>query len=90
MMARCSEPGQVFLARRLAALLREPSRRTVERHMLFVHDAGAWREDIVDLLVAKVTQPTELTVVKIEELQAFVARVYEAAERAPGSTSSES
>lgn len=43
LMARCSDRGQVFLARRLGALLREPERRRVERHMLFVHDAASWK-----------------------------------------------
>ncbi|MFZ3491791.1 hypothetical protein ACODT5_00870 [Streptomyces sp. 5.8] len=88
LMARCNERGQVFLARRLGALLREPGRRQVERHMLFVHDAKTWKEDIVAGLGAKVTQRTELTVVKIEALREFIGRVYDAAETAPGSTTS--
>ncbi|MFD7900589.1 Hachiman antiphage defense system protein HamA [Streptomyces sp. NPDC059743] len=88
LMARCADRGQVFLARRLGALLREPGRRRVERHMLFVHDAASWKEDIVAGLGAKVTQRTELTVVKIDDLKEFVGRVYEAAETAPGSTTS--
>ncbi|MFE4263403.1 Hachiman antiphage defense system protein HamA [Streptomyces sp. NPDC056883] len=88
LMARCSERGQVFLARRLGALLRDPGHRQVERHMLFVHDAKSWKEDIVTGLGAKVTQRTELTVVKIDDLKDFVGRVYDAAETAPGSTTS--
>ncbi|MEU3907938.1 Hachiman antiphage defense system protein HamA [Streptomyces goshikiensis] len=87
LMARCSDRGQVFLARRLGALLRDPGRRQVERHMLFVHDAKTWKEDIVAGLGAKVTQRTELTVVKIEGLRDFIGRVYDAAVAAPGSTS---
>lgn len=79
-MARCNDRGQVFLAKRLAGLLAEPKNRSVERHMLFVHDAGAWKDDIVTLLSDVVTEPTSLTVVKIEELKNFIARVYAAAE----------
>ncbi|MER7919055.1 MULTISPECIES: hypothetical protein [unclassified Streptomyces] len=82
-MNRCAERGQGFLARRLAALIRNPANRVVERHMLFVHDTDAWKDDVVELLVDKVTQPTELTVVKIDDLQAFVAGVYTAAEDVP-------
>jgi hypothetical protein len=82
-MNRCAERGQGFLARRLAALIRDPANRVVEWHMLFVHDTDTWKDDVVDLLAAKVTQPTELTVVKIDKLQSFVARVYAAAEDVP-------
>lgn len=83
-MARCNDRGQTFLAKRLAGLLAKPEYRTVERHMLFVHDARAWKDDIVTLLSAVVTEPTSLTVVKIEELKDFVAKVYAAAELATG------
>lgn len=83
-MARCADRGQGFLARRLADLLRAPGNRVVERHILFVHDAGAWQEDVVALLADKVTEPTALTVIKIENLKNFIARVYAAAETAPG------
>ncbi|MFF3381321.1 hypothetical protein ACFYXF_51285 [Streptomyces sp. NPDC002680] len=79
-MARCLERGQGFLARRLAELLRHPKHRVVERHMVFVHEAANWRDDVVTLLAAIVTQPTQLTVVKIRGLQDFIGRVYEAAE----------
>lgn len=82
-MNRCAEQGHGFLARRLAGLIRNPADRVVERHMLFVHDTGAWKDDVVDLLADKVTHPTELTVVKIDDLQSFVARVYTAAEDVP-------
>lgn len=82
-MNRCAERRQSYLARRLAALISNPAGRVVERHMLFVHDTGTWKEDVVDLLADKVTQPTELTVVKIDDLQSFVARVYTAAEDVP-------
>ncbi|MEU2510013.1 Hachiman antiphage defense system protein HamA [Streptomyces sp. NPDC007863] len=88
LMARCADRGQAFLALRLGALLRDPERRQVERHMLFVHDAGSWKEDIVAGLSMKVTERTELTVVKIDDLKEFVGRVYEAAETAPSTTSS--
>ncbi|MFC8728201.1 Hachiman antiphage defense system protein HamA [Streptomyces bacillaris] len=88
LMARCNDRGQVFLVRRLGALLRDPGRRQVERHMLFVHDARSWKEDIVAGLGAMVTQRTELTVVAIDDLKEFVGRVYDAAETAPGTTTS--
>lgn len=83
--ARCMERGQGFLARRLAELLRHPNNRLVERHMVFIHDAAKWKDDIITSLAAVVTQPTELTVVKIDNLQAFIARVYRAAETNPTS-----
>ncbi|MEU9074525.1 hypothetical protein AB0D22_07560 [Kitasatospora sp. NPDC048538] len=86
LMVRCHERGQTFLSRRLAALLTPPARRRVERHMVFVHDAKSWKPDIVDRLDALVTVRTRLTVVKVDALQDFVARVYDAAEAAPGST----
>ncbi|MFI1177627.1 Hachiman antiphage defense system protein HamA [Streptomyces melanogenes] len=82
-MNRCADRGHEFLAKRLAELLARPLDRVVERHMLFVHDAGVWKDDVVELLAAKVSQPTELTVVKIDGLQDFVARVYKAAEADP-------
>ncbi|WP_199034021.1 hypothetical protein [Glycomyces salinus] len=82
-MARCLERGHGFLARRLGALIREPDDRTIERHMVFVHDAAAWKEDVVDLLAERVTEPTELTVVKIDELRSFILEIYAAAESAP-------
>jgi len=85
-MARCFAEGRLFLARQLGALLNQPGRRQVERHMLFVHDAASWKEDIVTGLDAKVTKPTELTVVKIPDLREFISRVYDAAETAPGTT----
>ncbi|MFG2489392.1 Hachiman antiphage defense system protein HamA [Streptomyces virginiae] len=88
LMARCNDRGHTFLSRRLGALLREGAPRRVERHMLFVHDAKSWKEDIVVGLGAKVIQRTELTVVKIDDLKEFVGRVYDAAETAPGSTTS--
>ena len=83
-MARCADRNLTFLVRRLAGLLRDPGNRVVERHMLFVHESSAWKQDVVDLLAAKVTLPTELTVVTIVRLQECVAPVYEAAEGAPG------
>lgn len=83
-MARCLNHGHMFLARHLAALTSRPENRTVERHMLFVHDTGTWNEDVVELLADKVTEPTELTVVMIDNLQEFVIRVYGAAEQVPG------
>ncbi|MEU2075533.1 hypothetical protein [Streptomyces sp. NPDC013489] len=86
-MNRCAERGQGFLARRLADLIKNPQDRVVERHMVFVHDNGKWKDDVVELLAAKVTEPTELTVVKIDNLQEFVARVYQAAEQAVGQRS---
>ncbi|WP_331718347.1 Hachiman antiphage defense system protein HamA [Streptomyces sp. NBC_00624] len=82
-MVRCSERGHPFLVGHLAGLLRRPRDRVVERHMVFVHDAGAWKEDVVTLLAKVVTQPTELTVVKVQDLKEFVARVYRAAESGP-------
>jgi len=83
-MARCAERNQQFLVRRLAALLRRPAERVVERHMVFVHDAFVWKDDVVDLLADVVTQRTELTVVKIRGLKDFVTRVYQAAETGAG------
>lgn len=83
-MVRCAERDHQFLVRHLAGLLRRPRERVVERHMVFVHDALAWRDDVVDLLAGVVTQRTELTVVKIRHLQDFVARVYQAAETGAG------
>ncbi|MEV7427758.1 Hachiman antiphage defense system protein HamA [Streptomyces sp. NPDC091212] len=90
LMAHCSNRGQVFLARRLGALLRPGAPRRVERHMLFVHDAKSWKEDIVAGLSTKVTERTELTVVKIDDLKEFIGQVYDAAETAPGNTTSRS
>ncbi|MFJ8763157.1 hypothetical protein [Streptomyces cyaneofuscatus] len=58
--------------------------------MLFVHDAKSWKEDIVAGLSAKVTEHTELTVVKIDDLKEFIGQVYDAAETAPGNTTSRS
>lgn len=83
-MARCLDCGHRFLARHLAALIKTPDDRTVERHMVFVHDAGAWKDDVIGLLAQKVTEPTELTVVKIDELRSFIGEIYAAAESAPG------
>ncbi|MFB7301446.1 hypothetical protein, partial [Streptomyces rubiginosohelvolus] len=74
------ERQQGFLARRIAEVLRQPEHRSVERHMVFVHDHAAWKEEVVTRLAGIVKQPTELTVVKISNLQDFVARVYKAAE----------
>lgn len=81
-LVRCAERDHQFLVRHLAALLRRPRERVVERHMVFVHDARVWKDDVVDLLAGMVTQRTELTVVKIHGLKDFVARVYQAAETA--------
>lgn len=82
-MNRCAEQGHRFLAKHLAALLRPSADRAVERHMLFLHDAKTWKDDVVDLLAQKVTERTELTVVKVLDLQEFIARVYKAAEAGP-------
>lgn len=84
-LARCAERNHQFLVRHLAALLRRPRERVVERHMVFVHDALVWKDDVVDLLADVVTQRTELTVVKIRGLKDFVARAYQAAETSAGS-----
>lgn len=83
-LVRCAERDHQFLVRHLAALLRRPQERVVERHMVFVHDAVVWKDDVVALLADVVTQRTELTVVKISGLQDFVARVYQAAETGAG------
>lgn len=79
-LARCDARDKPFLVRHLAALLRCPEERVVERHMVFVHDAFVWKDDVVDVLAGLVTQRTELTVVKIRGLQDFIARAYQAAE----------
>src|SRR5690606_34291370 len=42
-LARCAERGHQFLVGQLAALIRDPEYRVVERHMVFVHDADAWK-----------------------------------------------
>jgi len=81
-LARCSERQQQFLVSQLGSLLRDPDHPVVARHMVFVHDTDAWEDDVVDLLVEKVTDPTELMVVKIDGLQGFVSRVFGAAESA--------
>ncbi|WP_432163944.1 Hachiman antiphage defense system protein HamA [Streptomyces tendae] len=83
-LVRCAERNHQFLVRHLAGLLRRPKERVVERHMVFVHDAVAWKDEIVDRLADKVIHRTELTVVKIRRLQDFVARVYQAAETGVG------
>ncbi|MFJ2629951.1 Hachiman antiphage defense system protein HamA [Streptomyces sp. NPDC087532] len=83
-MVRCAERGHPFLVRHLAALLKNPKDRVVARHMVFVHDSSTWRDDVVTLLAEVVTKRTELTVVKIKQLQEFVVRVYEAAEAGTG------
>lgn len=83
-MARCAERDHQFLVRHLAGLLRRPKERVVERHMVFVHDTLAWKDDVVDILAGLVTQRTELTVVKISGLQEFVARAFQAAESGAG------
>ncbi|MGA5442244.1 Hachiman antiphage defense system protein HamA [Streptomyces griseoincarnatus] len=84
-MVRCAERNHQFLVRHLAGLLRNPrTERVVERHMVFVHDASTWKDDVVDLLAGVVNQRTELTVVKIRGLQEFIARVYRAAETGAG------
>ncbi|MDX3365020.1 SAVED domain-containing protein [Streptomyces sp. ME02-6987-2C] len=83
-LARCSERNHQFLVRHLAALVRRPRDRVVERHMVFVHDALVWKEDVVELLADVVTRRTELTVVKIRDLKDFVARAYRAAETSAG------
>lgn len=83
-MVRCAERNHPFLVRHLAGLLRQPKERVVERHMVFVHDALAWKDDVVDVLAGVVTQRTELTVVKIRSLQEFIARVFRAAETGAG------
>ncbi|MFD4588934.1 hypothetical protein [Streptomyces sp. NPDC058434] len=79
-MVRCMDHGHQFLTRHLAGLLRSDQDRVVERHMVFVHDAAAWKDDVVTILAEVVNDPTELTVVKIDNLKEFVARVYQAAE----------
>jgi hypothetical protein len=83
-LVRCDERNHQFLTRHLADLLRRPQNRKVERHMVFVHDADVWKEDVVTLLDDVVTQRTELTVVKISGLKDLVARVYQAAETGAG------
>lgn len=84
LLNRCSELQYQFLVGRIGALLRSPADRVVERHMVFVHDASAWKDEVVTRLAEVVTSPTELTVVKIDSLQEFVARVYRAAETSAG------
>ncbi|MFE3603393.1 hypothetical protein [Streptomyces sp. NPDC059142] len=86
---RCAERDHQFLVRHLAALLRRPEERVVERHMVFVHEALVRKDDVVALLADVVTQRTKLTVVKISGLQDFVARVYRAAETGAGSRRTE-
>lgn len=83
-LARCIERNHPFLVRHLGSLLRRPQERVVERHMVFVHDAQVWKDDVVTRLAELVTQRTELTVVKINGLKDFVARVYQAAETGAG------
>jgi hypothetical protein len=83
-LACCSMRGHSFLVRHLGNLLRHPQERVVERHMVFVHDAQVWKDDVVTRLAGVVTQRTELTVVKISGLKDLVARVYQAAETGAG------
>ncbi|MFE3739409.1 hypothetical protein [Streptomyces sp. NPDC059134] len=86
---RCAERDHQFLVRHLAALLRRPEERVVERHMVFVHEALVRKDDVVALLADVVTRRTKLTVVKISGLQDFVARVHRAAETGAGSSRTE-
>ncbi|WP_269859652.1 Hachiman antiphage defense system protein HamA [Streptomyces sp. RPT161] len=80
LMARCADRQHFFLARHLGALQRPGARRKIHRHIVFVHDADKWNDDMVTLVAGVVTQPTELTAVKIKDLKEFVARVYWVAE----------
>jgi hypothetical protein len=80
LMGRCADRGHSFLARHLGALQAPGARRLVHRHIVFVHDAAKWKDDLVTTLARVVTGPTELTAVKIKDLQEFVIRIYQAAE----------
>ncbi|MEV1179406.1 hypothetical protein [Nonomuraea sp. NPDC049784] len=65
---------KIALGARVGALLIAPYR--VERHIVLVQDEADWDERIVDRLAAHLTEPTEVSVIRLPELRAMIARAY--------------
>ena len=66
-----------FLGARVAKLLDEPF--TLERHIVLVHDDGAWDDEIINRLRPVITEQTETTVIRVDNLADVISRAFTAA-----------
>ncbi|MFI7642972.1 hypothetical protein [Nonomuraea sp. NPDC049400] len=65
---------KIALGARLGALLVGPYR--VERHIVLVQDDTGWDERIVERLAAQLTDPTEVSVIRLHDLRSMIGRAY--------------
>lgn len=85
-VARLNDRG-IELASRVAQLLK--TAYVVERHIVLVNDDTAWSETIVERLGGKVTDETNVTIMRIPKLADVITKAYDAAVRATGATAKE-
>jgi len=65
------------LADRIARLLRDGY--AVERHIVLVHDEGAWSQQIIDRLQGSITARTQVTVIRVGDLDTVIKQAFTAA-----------
>ncbi len=69
--------GNATLAARVGTLLR--GERTIERHIMLVHEKSCWDDRVLERLSEVATQPVHVTVLRLGGLRALVAAAYDAA-----------
>jgi hypothetical protein len=79
--ARLIDQGNLPLATRVLALLTEAPKE-IERHVFVLHEDSQWTDRIVKELGMVVTDTTEFTVIRMQQLKERIATTYEAAARA--------
>jgi hypothetical protein len=79
--ARLIDQGNLPLATRVLALLAEKTKQ-IERHVFVVHEDSQWKDRVVEKLSEVVTETTEFTVIRMQNLKERIATTYEAAARA--------
>lgn len=79
--ARLIDQGNLPLATRVLALLTETPKQ-IERHVFVLHEDSQWTDRVVKELGEVVTETTEFTVIRMQQLKERIATTYEAAARA--------
>ncbi len=70
------------LASRIAPLLDDGTARSVEPHVVIVHDDDTWRDGILARLARAATGPASATIIRVPALAGLVERVYAPAPQA--------
>lgn len=78
--ARLASTNPTLASRVIVLLDTSRTARTIERHLVVVHDRAAWRDDVLSAVRPTIKQPTQATIVQIDDLAGLIKAAFDAAE----------